>query len=72
MKSNYYPLLLFLIVFLLSLNIYQYICIEELLSTEDNEIKFVWNDDEESIPCDGENIKIEFTDENTVYIGPIW
>lgn len=38
---------------------------------EDNEIHFVWNDDQESIPQDGEKIVIEFTDENTVYIGTI-
>lgn len=35
-----------------------------------NGIIFVWNDDEESIPKDGSLIRIEFTDENTVYIGP--
>lgn len=33
-------------------------------------IVFVWNDDEESIPVDGSLITLEFTDENTVYIGP--
>lgn len=37
---------------------------------EDNEIHFIWNDDEESIPPDGSLIKIEFTDENNVFIGP--
>jgi hypothetical protein len=37
----------------------------------DNSIQFVWNDDEESIPRDGSAILIEFTDENTVYIGPL-
>lgn len=36
----------------------------------DNSIKFIWNDTEASIPKDGSLIKIEFTDENTVYIGP--
>lgn len=35
-----------------------------------NDIIFVWNDDEESIPKDGSLIRIEYTDENTVYIGP--
>ena len=38
---------------------------------EDNSIKFVWNDDEESIPVDGSIILLEMTDENTVYIGPV-
>ena len=37
----------------------------------DNSIQFVWNDDEESIPPDHSLIMLEFTDENTVYIGPI-
>lgn len=37
----------------------------------DNSIQFVWNDDEESIPKDGSAILLEFTDENTVYIGPL-
>ena len=37
----------------------------------DNSIQFVWNDDEESIPRDGSAILIEFTDKNTVYIGPL-
>lgn len=36
-----------------------------------NGIYFIWNDDEESIPPDGSFIKIEYTDENKVYIGPI-
>lgn len=36
-----------------------------------NEIQFIWNDDEESIPKDGSLIQIEMTDENNVYIGPI-
>jgi hypothetical protein len=38
---------------------------------KDNSIKFVWNYNEQSIPSDGELIKIEATDENTIYIGPI-
>lgn len=37
---------------------------------EYNSIKFIWNDDEESIPTDGSLIKLEFTDGNDVYIGP--
>ncbi len=37
---------------------------------ENNNIQFIWNDDEESIPADGSLIKLEFTDENNVYIGP--
>ena len=35
-----------------------------------NEIEFIWNDTEESIPMDGELIRIEFTIEDTIYIGP--
>ena len=37
---------------------------------DEQDIVFVWNDDEESIPIDGSLITLEFTDENTVYIGP--
>lgn len=36
-----------------------------------NAIKFIWNDDEESIPTDGSLVRIEFTDENNVYLEPI-
>lgn len=35
------------------------------------EIKFIWNDDEESIPTDGSLIKIEFSDKNIIYLCPI-
>ena len=31
---------------------------------------FIWNDDEESIPMDGELIRLEFTKGDTIYIGP--
>lgn len=49
---------------------------QEILETHiengnDNSIKFVWNDDEESIPKDGSLIRIEMTDENTVYLQPV-
>ena len=37
---------------------------------ENNNIQFIWNDDEESIPADGGLIRLEFTDGNDVYIGP--
>lgn len=45
--------------------------IEKLENATNNGIQFIWNDDEESIPKDGSIIRIEYTDENTVYIGPI-
>lgn len=45
--------------------------VAKFLQPIDNSIKFVWNDDEESIPKDGSPILLEFTDENTVYIGPL-
>jgi hypothetical protein len=38
---------------------------------EESKIVFIWNDDEESIPMDGELIKIEYTDENTIYLCPV-
>lgn len=40
------------------------------LKLHPNQIVFIWNDDEESIPVDGSLITLEHTDENTVYIGP--
>jgi hypothetical protein len=32
---------------------------------------FVWNDDEESIPMTGEPIRLEFVQNDTIYIGPM-
>ena len=29
----------------------------------------IWNDDPESIPIDGELVKLEFTENDTLYIG---
>lgn len=75
MKTNYCPLLITLLGLSILLNIFLYRDTQQQLAYYkeiNNGINFVWNDDEESIPCDGENIKIEFTDENTIYIGPIW
>lgn len=43
--------------------------IEKLENAQSNEIQFIWNDTNESIPKDGSLILIEKTDENTVYIG---
>jgi phage terminase large subunit-like protein len=36
-----------------------------------NEIHFIWNDDEESIPAEGAMVKIEGINENTVYLAPL-
>lgn len=38
---------------------------------DDNAIKFIWNDDEESIPIEGSLVKIEMISENKVYLMPI-
>ena len=43
---------------------------DDIYRPENNNIQFIWNDDEESIPVDGSLIRLEFTDENNVYIGP--
>ena len=43
---------------------------DDIHRPENNSIQFIWNDDEESIPADGSLIRLEFTDENNVYIGP--
>ena len=59
------PLLIVLLVTVFALGtVYEY------SKQEYNSIKFIWNDDEESIPIDGSLIKLEFTDGNDVYIGP--
>ena len=42
---------------------------DDIHRPENNNIQFIWNDDEESIPVDGSLIRLEFTDENNVYIG---
>jgi hypothetical protein len=47
---------------------------EELLRQEVSELKnqgntFIWNDDWESIPADGSLVRIEFTENDTIYIG---
>jgi hypothetical protein len=31
----------------------------------------VWNDDEESIPNMGSTVKLEFIENDTIYIGPM-
>jgi hypothetical protein len=45
--------------------------IDKYENVDNNGIKFIWNDDEESIPKDGSLIVIEKTDENLVYIGTL-
>jgi hypothetical protein len=36
----------------------------------DNSIQFIWNDIEESIPSDGDQLINLYTDENTIYLNP--
>jgi len=38
---------------------------------KDQEMIFIWNDDQESIPMDGSKIVIEFTEGNKIYIGSV-
>ena len=38
---------------------------------KDQEMIFIWNDDQESIPMDGSKIVIEFTEGNKIYIGSL-
>lgn len=74
LKTNYYPLLIAIIGFLILLNILLYKDTQQHLAYYkeiNNGITFVWNDDEESIPVDGTPIMLEYTDKNTVYIGPL-
>lgn len=74
MKTNFYPLFLVSIIVLIITNIILYNDLQKqlALNQETNKgITFIWNDDEESIPVDGSLIQLEFTDEDTVYIGPV-
>ena len=74
MKTNYYPLLIALLGFSILLNIFLYKDTKQQLAYYkeiNNGITFVWNDDEESIPVDGTPIMLEYTDKNTVLIGPL-
>ena len=43
---------------------------QEALKQAENNTEFVWNDDEESIPADGSLVKVEFSEGNTIYLGP--
>ncbi len=36
----------------------------------DNSPVIIWNDDTESIPQDGELVRLEMTQNDTIYIGP--
>jgi hypothetical protein len=77
-----YTLILLLVAFLLSLNIYQYRCMQQLLEpsnsnqslapTESNPL-FIWNDNHKSIPVDGTPILLQYSSINydTIYIGPL-
>lgn len=63
------PILLLIVLFAFAFSLG--VAFEHALSKDDNSIKFIWNDVEESIPIDGSLIRLEFTDENNVYIGPV-
>ena len=45
-----------------------HLVIEEESNEPDDVIRFVWNDDEESIPTDNSLIRIESTDKNIIYL----
>lgn len=49
------------------------VLLAEVMTTEPKteELTFVWNDTEDSLPQDGELVQIEFTKGNTVYLAPI-
>ena len=75
MKTNYYPLLIICIVFLLGLNVILYLDTQEQLELKPHseEPVFIWNDDYEGIPVDGTPILLEFSSKNqdTIYIGSL-
>jgi hypothetical protein len=69
--DKYHYALIFVICLLLGFNYLDNTPTSSLTEFDNNSIVFVWNDTEESIPVDGTPVMLEFTDENTVYIGPI-
>lgn len=72
MKTNYYPLLIVLVIFLMGLNIFMYLDTKEQLTLNKMEQPtFIWNDDLEGLPVDGTPILLEFTSNDTIYIGSI-
>jgi hypothetical protein len=76
MKTNYYPLLVVLISFLIGLNIFMYLDTKEQLeiSKENKDFEnpvFIWNDDLESMPVDGTPVMLQYTEGDTVYLGAI-
>jgi hypothetical protein len=81
MKTNYYPLLLAICSFLLLLDLFLYRELDRQIEFNalnnvkeeplENQPVFIWNDDHESIPVDGTQILLEFTSNDTIYIGPL-
>jgi hypothetical protein len=55
---------------IVTLSISNYFHAQAELERNETKTEFVWNDDEESIPTDGSLVRIEFTEGNTIYIGP--
>jgi len=55
---------------LLTITCSNYYDAQEALKQAENNTEFVWNDDEESIPVDGSLVKVEFSEGNTIYLGP--
>lgn len=46
-------------------------CATRKVELKDQEMVFIWNDDQEAIPMDGSKIVIEFTEGNKIYIGSV-
>jgi hypothetical protein len=44
---------------------------EQISTTLNKGITFIWNDDEESIPVDSTPIMLEFTSNDTIYLGAL-
>lgn len=70
MKSNYYPLIIVLCGSLM-LNIALYLENTDLLAItkEESQPVFIWNDDLEGLPVDGTPIMLEYTSNDTIYLG---
>lgn len=69
MKTNYLPLLLASLCLSICVNIYQ--SVPKTIDSDFDNPTIIWNDDLEGIPADGTPIMLEFTSNDTIYIGAL-
>lgn len=75
MKTNYDQLFMGAVIGLLcgtliSTAVLYETTVKQVEYEDDPSPVIIWNDDTESIPADGELIRLEMTQNDTIYIGP--